>query len=210
MYMNKVLYIESSPRKVRSHSIGIAKEFLKEYERLNPEDEIDSLDLWSSDLLPFNGEVIDTKYRIMHGENVSEGKKSEWNKIVKLFSRFNSADKYVFSVPMWNFGIPYILKHYVDLITQPSLAWSFSPDEGYTGLVTGKVAILYSSGGDYSDASGLNELDYQKKPFENWLRFIGLESIETINVSPTLGSLESVEQIVKRAKANAIETAQDF
>ena len=77
-------------------------------------------------------------------------------------------------------------------------------------MVTGKVAILYSSGGDYSDASGLNELDYQKKPFENWLRFIGLESIEKVNVSPTLGSPESVEQIVRRAKANAIETAQDF
>ena len=47
--------------------------------------------------------------------------KSEWNKIVELFGRFNSADKYVFSVPMWNFGIPYILKHYIDLITQPAL-----------------------------------------------------------------------------------------
>ena len=89
--MKRVLYIESSPRKARSHSIEVAREFLKEYERLNPEDVIDTLDLWSMTLPPFSGEVIDTKYRIMHGEKVSQGKKSEWNKIVELFNQFNSA-----------------------------------------------------------------------------------------------------------------------
>ena len=208
--MKRVLYIESSPRKARSHSIEVAREFLKEYERLNPEDVIDTLDLWSLTLPPFSGEVIDTKYRIMHGEKVSQGKKSEWNKIVKLFNQFNSADKYVFSVPMWNFGIPYRLKHYIDLITQPSLAWSFTPDEGYRGLVVGKVVILYSSGGDYTEANGLGELDNQKKPFENWLGFIGLGDFKIINVSPTLGVPEAVKQIVERAKTNAIDTVQDF
>ncbi|OUU76247.1 MAG: FMN-dependent NADH-azoreductase [Methylococcaceae bacterium TMED69] len=208
--MKRVLYIESSPRKARSHSIEVAREFLKEYERLNPEDVIDTLDLWSMTLPPFSGEVIDTKYRIMHGEKVSQGKKSEWNKIVELFDQFNSADKYVFSVPMWNFGIPYRLKHYIDLITQPSLAWSFTPDEGYRGLVVGKVVILYSSGGDYTEANGLGELDHQKKPFENWLGFIGLGDFKIINVSPTLGAPEAVKQIVECAKTNAIDTAQHF
>ena len=28
---------------------------------------------------------------------------------------------------MSNLGLPYILKHYIDIITQPGLAWSFDP-----------------------------------------------------------------------------------
>ena len=208
--MSKLLYIESSPRKTRSHSIRITKEFLKEYENSNSEDVIETLDLWSMALPPFNGEVIDMKYRIMHGEKIRKEKKTEWDKIIELFNQFNSASKYVFSVPMWNFGIPYILKHYIDLITQPSLAWSFSPDQGYRGLVDGKVVILYSSGGDYSEASGLGELDYQKKPFENWLGFIGLEDCKTINVSPTLGPTEEVEEVIRRAEVEARDIAKNF
>ncbi len=208
--MSKLLYIESSPRKTRSHSIEVTKAFLKEYENSNPKGVIEILDLWSLALPPFSGEVIDTKYRIMQGENVSEDKKLEWNEIIKLFNQFDSADKYVFSVPMWNFGIPYILKHYIDLITQPSLAWSFSPDEGYKGLVAGKAVILYSSGGDYSVASGLGELDFQKKPLENWLSFIGLKDIETINIAPTLGSAEEVKEVIKRAKLEARDIANKF
>ena len=51
---------------------------------------------------------------------------------------------------MWNFGIPYILKHYIDLIVQPGLTFSFSPSEGYKGLVTGKpVTVVYARGGAY-------------------------------------------------------------
>ena len=123
-----------------------------------------------------------------------EKKKTEWNKIIELFNQFNSASKYVFSIPMWNFGIPYILKHYIDLITQPSLAWSFSPDQGYRGLVDGKVVILYSSGGDYSEASGLGELDYQK-PFENWLGFIGLEDSKP-SMFLQLWVPEEVEEVI--------------
>lgn len=208
--MSKLLYIESSPRKTRSHSIEVTKEFLKEYENRNPKDVIEILDLWSMALPSFCGEVIDTKYRIMHGENVSGKKKLEWNKIIELFNQFDSANKYVFSVPMWNFGIPYILKHYIDLITQPSLAWSFSPDEGYKGLVAGKVVILYSSGGDYSVANGLGELDYQKKPFENWLTFIGLKDIKTINIAPTLGLPEEVKEVARRAKLDARDIVNKF
>ena len=77
----------------------------------------------------------------------SDSEKSAWKEIESIFDTFNEADKYIFSVPMWNFGLPYVLKHYIDVITQPGLAWSFSPDSGYTGLVKGKVLAIYATGG---------------------------------------------------------------
>lgn len=41
-----------------------------------------------------------------------------WNKVLAVFERFNAADNYLFSIPMWNASIPYVLKHLIDIITR--------------------------------------------------------------------------------------------
>lgn len=43
-----------------------------------------------------------------------------------VIEQFTAADKYLFSLPMWNFGIPYKLKHYIDVIVQPGYTFSFT------------------------------------------------------------------------------------
>ena len=48
------------------------------------------------------------------------------------------------------------------------------------------------------------------KPFENWLGFIGLEDCKTINVSPTLGPTEEVEEVIRRAEVEARDIAKNF
>ena len=149
--MSTLLYIEVSPRKARSHSINVANAFLDAYAAANPNDTIDRLDLWDTALPEFDGERLNAKYSVMHGESPSGAELDAWNEVQALFDRFNQADKYLFSVPMWNFNIPYKLKHYIDVITQPGMAWSFSPETGYSGLVSGKVAAVFSSAGAYHD-----------------------------------------------------------
>ena len=117
--MAKLFYIEASPRKKRAYSIKVAKHFLDAYKEANPSHAIETLDLWQATLPAFDGATIDAKYRILHGETHTATEASAWNGVVELFDQFNSADKYVFSLPMWNFGVPYKLKHYIDIITQP-------------------------------------------------------------------------------------------
>ena len=77
-----------------------------------------------------------------------------WKRVTGVIERFKSADWYLFSLPMWNFGVPYVLKHLIDVIVQPGLTFSFSPTEGYKGLVTGKKAVaVYARGGAYGSGS---------------------------------------------------------
>ena len=102
--MKRILYIESSPRKTRSHSIDVVREFIREYEKFNPEDKIEVFDLWSNHLPAFSGEILDIKYRIMHGEMVNEKEESGWNAVKAISNSFKEADKYVFSIPMPNRG----------------------------------------------------------------------------------------------------------
>lgn len=208
--MSSLLYIESSPRKSRSHSIKVADAFLAAYKTANPNDTVDKIDLWDMALPEFDGERINAKYSVMHGESPSGDEIAAWQEVQTLFDRFNQADKYVFSVPMWNFSIPYKLKHYIDVITQPGMAWSFSPESGYTGLVTGSVLAIYSSAGVYHEGSGAEAFDLQKPYFENWLGFVGLSDVKRIAVAPTLEAPETVEAAVGQSIKEAQDLAKTF
>lgn len=209
--MATLLYIESSPRKERSHSIKVANSFLDTYAGANPNDTIDRLDLWAQALPRFDGDMLNAKYSIMQGQDQSAAEQAAWREVQTLFQRFAAADKYVFSVPMWNFGIPYMLKHYIDVITQPGLAWTFSPDTGYSGLVTGKkAAVIYSSAGEYHPGSGAEARDNQKPYFEGWLGFVGITDVSRVVVAPTVGDRDAVTATVGRAADEAAALAGGF
>lgn len=207
--MAKLLYIESSPRKEYSESIRVAQAFLDAYRQANPDDEIETLDLWSYPLPAFDGETLNAKYRILHGQSHTPAESAAWDAVVKVYEHFNRAQKYLFSLPMWNFGIPYKLKHYIDVLTQPGLTFSFSPDSGYSGLVTGKpAAVVYARGGEYTSGPEVQSFDFQKPYLELWLGFIGFSDIRSILIEPTLADPDSVEKVRTSAKAMAADAAK--
>ena len=74
--MSKVIYIEASPRKSRSHSSKLASIFIESYTKYHPGDVIQTIDLWSTDLPAFNDEKLNAKYSIMHGADPSDSEKS--------------------------------------------------------------------------------------------------------------------------------------
>ncbi len=208
--MAKLLYIESSPRKNRSKSILVARAFLNAYEQANPDDEVETLDLWKTVLPEFDGFTIDAKYQVLHGQEHSAEQAAAWKTVVNVCDGFKAADKYLLSMPMWNFGIPYKLKHFIDVITQPGQTFSFSPDTGYTGLVTGKpIVVTYARGGAYSsdEAQGM---DFQKSYTELLLGFIGFTDVESIVIEPTLGVPDDVAAVEQAAIAKAQELAKAF
>ena len=208
--MSTLLYIESSPRKERSHSIKVANAFVEAYAAANPGDTIDTLDLWSADLPSFDGAMIDAKYAVMHGQDPSAEEQAAWAVVTQWAEQFNAADKYLISVPMWNFGIPYRLKQYIDVVTQPGLTWSFDPETGYSGLGSGKAVAVYSSAGVYHDGSGAEAFDLQKPTVENWLAFVGVTDVQRVIAAPTLAAPEDVAKADDEAIAQAAEIARTF
>ena len=92
------------------------------------------------------------------------------------------------------------------MITQPGLAWSFSPETGYSGLVDGRVAAIYSSAGVYHEGSGAEAFDQQKPYFEAWLAFIGISDVSRVVCAPMLGAPDDVA----KAEAEAITAAKEL
>lgn len=208
--MAKLLYVESSPRKERSKSIAVAKAFIEKYQATHSGDEVVTLDLWKKKLPEFDGFTIDAKYQVLHGQGFDARQQAAWQAVVDVCDEFKSADKYLFSLPMWNFGVPYKLKHYIDVLAQPGQTFSFDPAKGYSGLVIGKpVTVVYARGGAYgSDAT--KGMDLQKGYMDLLLGFIGFTEIHSIKVEPTLASPEDVAYTEATAIALAQEIAAKF
>jgi len=203
--MSRILYVKSSPRGDRSYSNKVASAFLESYLQSHPKDRVKTIDLFNARLPSFDGYVLDAKYAILHGQSHTSEQKKAWAQVEKIIKQFERADKYVFSMPMWNFGIPYRLKHYIDVITQPGYTFSFTPQDGYKGLVTGKPAVtIYSRGGEYAPGTPGEASDFQKRYFEHVLGFMGFTDVRSIVVECTLYGPEAAEA----SKRDAIEKAR--
>jgi len=210
--MAKLLYIKASPMKDRSYSSQAAEAFLKSYTEKNPHDTIETLDLWNSDIPDFDYMASEGKYKIMRGKSHTSEEGEAWKKIVETTDYFKSFDKIVLSTPMWNFSIPYRLKHYIDIIVQPGLTFSFSPDKGYTGLITGKpLQLILARGGVYAEGTEASAFDLQFPYLQSIFGFIGFTDIRSIFVEPTLaGGQEGAEEALKRSLETAKVAGKNF
>lgn len=206
--MNKVLYIQASPRKARSRSIQAADAFVEAYRQNHPEDSVEVMNLFETNLPHFDGPAVEAKYVILHGREHTAEQRRIWRDVEKVIEHFKDADQYVFAVPMWNFGIPWRLKQYIDLLVQPGYTFRVG-ENGYEGLVTGKPAIVfYARGGRYSDDQA-SVYDQQKPYFEQILRFMGFEKIHSVVVEPTLAEgPEKAKEVLEQALIEARRAAE--
>jgi FMN-dependent NADH-azoreductase len=210
--MSKILYIQASPRGKRSKSITAADAFVEAYKQKNPSDQIETLNLFEAQIPSLDGLAIQAKYTILHGQEHSEEELGAWRDVEKVIEQFVSADKYILAVPMWNFSIPYRLKHYIDVLIQPGYTFSYTEEEGYHGLIKGKpICVVYASGGEYPAGSEAEAFDLQKKYVELILGFMGFENISSIVVEPTLqGGPDVADAKLREAVDKAKEIAVTF
>lgn len=203
--MSKLMVIHASPRGRRSRSNQVADGFVDVYRDAHPHDEIESFNVFDLDLPPFDGPALQAKYNIMHQQESTAEQKQDWQRVEAIIEHFKNADKYVFALPMWNFGIPYQLKHYFDILVQPTYTFSFDPETGYTGLVTGCPAVaIYARGGDYR-APEAAHMDFQKSYLELILGFIGFTDITSVIIEPTLAG---TPEVMKERFDEALDQAQ--
>lgn len=199
--MTKVLFVKASPRDGDSKAVQIAQTYLDALLAHNPDLQVDTLDLWTTDLPAFDGDKVAAKMNVIGGQEHDDARQTAWEQIVQIADRFISADRYLFAVPMWNSGIPYRLKHYIDLIHQPGLLWGLDPQTGYYGLLKGKHAVLALTSGVYAqNVPPAFGTDHHSTYLRDWLNQAGVTEIDELRFQPTLltedpaGGLASTSQ----------------
>ncbi len=168
MPLASLLHIHASPKGLRSASLRLAQIFLEEVSRLEPETEIRSIDLFAEDLPEFGADAAIAKFAPLFGETRTAEQEAAWAKVLEQIARLDAADRILLSTPMWNYSIPYRLKHYFDIVLQPRVTFGYDREKMlHYGLLRNRPVqlILTRSSvlpGDFADF----QLPYLKFAFE--------------------------------------------
>jgi len=203
-FMKKILHIIASPREDASHSLQVAQVFLQNIKHNYPDLILDELNLAKEDLPPLSVKNVSGKYVLLEGKDLFGRLKESWSEIIQYIEQFLSADFYVISTPMWNFNIPYMLKHYIDLIVQPKYLFRHAKT-GVEGLVKNKKMLVVTSMGGSYDTETSRNFDFQEPYLRTIFGFIGIKEMAFIKVE---GMDTGSEEQVKKRLEEALFEAQ--
>jgi FMN-dependent NADH-azoreductase len=204
--MTTLLHISASPRGEQSESLAVASTFLDAYRETRPGAEVENYDLWDGTLPAFGPDAAAAKMAVFAGQEPQGTAAEAWAAAIATFRRFDAADRYLFSVPMWNSGVPYILKQFIDVISQPGLVFGFDPVQGYSGLLRGKKAAVIYTSAVYGDGRGpAFGVDFQAPYFREWLRWAGVTDVSEVHFRPNLATADA-----DTARRYAHEQARDL
>ena len=191
--MKKILVIQSSISPQNSITNKAVDVFLQNYKIINPNDQIDILNLNTNEdiLKPLTSENLTNFFD---------------DKSDILIEQLKSADKIIISAGMVNFNIPTSLKSYFDNVLQANktFQYKYKGNGESVGLLNPdvKVQLILSQGAFL----GWYPFALFDKYLEGLLNFIGLKNINTIiydgtrtNDKSTLSSEELInkEELIK-------------
>jgi FMN-dependent NADH-azoreductase len=216
----RLLHIIATPRGPESNTLRVSNVLLEELYLKYSDLSVKVLELFKADLPAVAGKNIESKYKLMTGQQLEGEYKSSWAQIEANIKQFLDTDIYLITTPMWNFGIPYALKYYIDAIIQPGYLYRYNEQGIPEGLVIGKKMICVTSrGGDYSADSLLHSLDFVEPYLRTIFNFVGITDIHFINAQPMdislatrrtaiLNSIEEAREIVRSNNLFALEPVE--
>jgi FMN-dependent NADH-azoreductase len=205
-----LLHIACSPRP-QSESAAGARVFLDRFHETRPGWGIDTMDLWHEPLPEFNGALLEAKYARMAGQALTEAQREAFAAAERSALRLARAERVLVSIPMWNFGVPYKLKHWVDVIIQPGLTFRFDPSRGYLPLLKDRPTVaIVASGSDFVTGMSRGRIDMATPYLREALRFIGIGDVCFVRIGPTSGPPELVRSAREDAHRRLAAIAASF
>jgi FMN-dependent NADH-azoreductase len=88
---------------------------------------------------------------------------------------------------MWNAGVPYILKQFIDVVSQPGTVFGVDPATGYIPLLAGRGQARGRHLHQRGVGPGLGVefgRDFQSTYFDDWLRWTGIDDVTAVATTP--------------------------
>jgi len=93
-----------------------------------------------------------------------------------LIAELEAADTLVIGLPIYNFGIPAVLKAWVDQVARAGVTFQYS-EYGPKGLLTGKRAIIAVASGGTEAGS---DIDFATGYIRHVLGFVGITEVDFV------------------------------
>lgn len=114
------------------------------------------------------------------------------------------ADIIVIGVPLYNFGIPAVLKGWVDQVSRAGVTFSYG-ESGPKGLVTNKKVYLSVASGAIFSEGPYKSYDFAEPYLRAVLGFLGMTDVTTFRVEGT-----SIPDFAENALPKALVSVEEF
>lgn len=208
--MAKVLYVTANPKDVEeSMSLSVGQEFLKEYKKQNPNDEIIELDLYKEYIPLIDADVFAGWGRLSQNQELLEGEQKKVYQMNSLVDQFVEMDKYIFVTPMWNLSVPPMVRAYIDCIMMAGKTFRYT-EAGPEGLLKGKKAVhIQARGGFYSEGPA-SEVEMGDRYVKAILNFMGIETVQSVIIEGHAFDPSKATEIKNKAIDHAVNVAMEF
>ena len=170
--MPTLLVVNSSPFLETSISRGLTTEYVENWKKANPSGKVIIRDLAASNLKTIDAAWVGASYTPKDARSAEQ--KETLALSDTLLAELKAADEYVFGVPMHNFGVPAVLKLWIDQIARAGETFSYGA-EGPKGLLIGKKAtFLVSSGGAYGAGTAMASFNHVEPYLRDAFAFLGV------------------------------------
>jgi FMN-dependent NADH-azoreductase len=170
--MPTLLHIDSSPLYGRSVSRQLTGAFVTQWKSSHLDGTVINRDLNATAISPITAEWVGAAY-------TPEGARTPQQKELlalsdALLAELEQADEYVFGVPMHNFGVPSVLKLWIDQIARVGRTFSYA-DGTPKGLLTGKKAtFIIATGGIYDAQTQMSSFNFVEPYLRSVFGFLGV------------------------------------
>jgi len=181
--MSTLLHIDSSPLYGRSVSRELTASFVTQWKSSHPGGRVVDRDLNATAIPPVTAEWVAAAY------TPPEARTPEQKKLLSLsdslIAELEQADEYIFGVPMHNFGVPSVLKLWIDQIARVGKTFSYAGGAP-KGLLAGKKAtFLIATGGIYDAQTQMASFNFVEPYLRSVFGFLGVTEATFITAGGT-------------------------
>ena len=170
--MPTLLHIDSSPLYGRSVSRALTGAFVAQWKSSHPDGTVIDRDLNATTIAPINADWVGAVYTPEEARTPQQVDLLSLSD--SLFAELDKADEIVIGVPMHNFGIPSVLKLWIDQIIRVGKTFSYA-DGKPQGLIKGKKAtFIIATGGIYDAQTQMASFNFVEPYLRSVFGFCGL------------------------------------
>jgi FMN-dependent NADH-azoreductase len=183
--MSMLLHIDSSPLYGRSVSRQLTGAFVTQWKSSHPGSTVIDRDLTATTIPPVNAEWVSAAF------TPEEARTPQQKELLalsdKLISELEQADEYIIGVPMHNFGVPSVLKLWIDQIARKDKTFAYG-DGAPKGLITGKKAtFIIATGGIYDPQTRMASFNFVEPYLRSVFGFLGVTDATFLTAGGTAG-----------------------
>ena len=178
--MPVLLQLNTSPL-TNSVSRELTSEFVKSWKEANPNGAVIDRDLAAAPPPPIDATWVAASYAPESARTAEQTQALGLSE--QLIGELQAADTYVIGVAMHNFGIPSVLKLWLDQIARRGRTFSYEAS-GPKGLLQDKKAVvLIASGGVYEPGTPAGAFNFVEPYLKTVLGFLGVTNSTFITAS---------------------------